>query len=297
MSNIWLAASALPLLLAGTPAVFLPQDTALAVPRELMTLLLEKMGGQPFELRAGAPPPSFPQDLLPAETVVAATAISDYGTTVVGTTTLSSLDPLKERARLGTSGWLDSAPLLGFVANEPDASVRVCRGSQFAVIDYRQRSAGGTAVRAVVAPAGSQPCVAWRGVAAGAPLPVLVAPDGAMISQGRGGAGADGGSFNVRLSTSLSLADLTAHYVKQLEAQGWKSAGLPSIRQTSRPPSTTTTAETETLLTPPIASGERVGAMLRVMQVSYSSTFDVVLSIYRCTDGRGFGMPCGPRMP
>jgi hypothetical protein len=295
MSKVFLIAWALEMVLGGSVMATQSQGDGPVIPRDLMTILLEKMGGQPFDLRVGAPPSQFPADLLPAGTTVVATAMSDYGTTVVGIASAAFVaDALKERARLIAAGWLDTAPLVGFVANDPDMSVAMCRGDQFAVVDYRRRLSGGIAVRAVVAESGARPCVAWQHVAAGTPLPVLLAPDGASISQGRGGAGADGGSFTARVVTSLGLSDLTAHYVKQLESQGWKTAVLPEPEPRIGPPSPATTV---TLLTPPVLPGDRIAAMLRVTQVSSSTTFDIALSIYRCNDGRGLGMPCGPRGP
>ena len=121
-------------------------------------------------------------------------------------------------------------------------------------------------------------------------------PNGASVSQGRGGAGGSEASFSARIVTSLTLAELTTHYVQQLESQGWKTSSLQPLQRLP-PVQSTTTAETVTLLTPPMATNERIAGMLGVTQIAYSSTFDISLSIYRCGEGRGGGGPCAPTGP
>ena len=57
-------------------------------------------------------------------------------------------------------------------------------------------------------------------------MPSLIAPDGAeQISGGGGGGGPHNVSSSATLKTEVSVAELAAHYMSQLEEQGWTSDG------------------------------------------------------------------------
>lgn len=180
----------------------------------------------------GATPPRVDAGLLPGKPVsVVASSTSPGGTTMVLAYPTGSGDAAESYlAFLQSAGWIRPvypAPRGGFVASGIAQRVMdVCRDSARAsAYPVPGAPAGKQWVRVHLYGSRGQRCEAHplQGVYTYAlEFPALVPPPGAtMISGGGAGGSIDTRETSTRLLSSMSVADLLAHYVAQLQKAGW----------------------------------------------------------------------------
>ena len=224
-------------LLAVAP-VSAQQPASDAIPRELALALISGFrGGRAAPtIIVGRVPTAFPTLTLPANAnVLGGTEHSDATSlvlTIPGTpdSARSSLVRQLEQSgwRLAQRDWGQ-----GFVPSASDLPVLLCRGDAGLNLVVRERSQGGSL--AVV--------TSWRARERGPcdeddrrgrmdfdrpELPTLEAPPAARsFGQGMGG-GREGREAFTRIESSMTSADLAAHYARQLTTAGWTLSG-PSV--------------------------------------------------------------------
>jgi hypothetical protein len=236
--------------LAGAQSGSKPADLQEPIPRELAIALLSYSPGMaPNDIRVGKAPDDIPPELVPpgfqvlgsmtqfenSVIVFAApqppdSAIAVFQTGLLGMGWTRPAIP-QNRARNGF------VPAQDFGGNYDRPDI-VCHGDAFASFTSAYRRSGGSIVKvsynrgarfsACKAPPDANQ---YRSPFDDAPMPLLRAPEGSMITSGSssvgGGSSMSGGAGQVtigtRLSTRLKAGEVVAHYDKQMIAAGWAS--------------------------------------------------------------------------
>lgn len=254
-----------------------------AVSDDVMSVLQRgptSLPGDSAELGVGPAPQGFPKEVLPPGAEVGAAAISARMTMVVAIASdLTVEDRLKEPSRLAATGWISAVPMpRGFASGPADRPITVCRGIEFVSMTYLERTAGGAFVRASLTSDPRRPCVARPDATfADLDLPVLIAPPGAKTTGGGAGGGADAMFSQTRLDTTLTPREVAAHYVRQLEAVGWKVEGRANEGDM--------VSVTRLSITSRI--GDAMTAVLTIAALPGTSSLDLTLKFVRNNLSRG----------
>ena len=248
------------LVLSLTPAIAMAQprgaaaDTQGPIPRELALALLNLgpgMTGGGVDIFVGKAPDDVPPELIPPGLQVLGSTTQFENMVIV----LAAPQPPDSaiaayEAHLLAAGWTKPprppgrAPR-GFVPADAGQGVYeqpdiVCRGDSLVMLAASYRRTPGSLVK-VTYNRGSrfsmckmrQDVTTYRSPYDEAPVPVLRAPFGAMMNEGSGMSSSGSGfSLSTNLKTRLKVAEVVAHYDKQMRDQGWTSIGdgaLPFI--------------------------------------------------------------------
>ncbi len=261
------------------------EQAAEAVPREAMALLLsgpEGLGTRAFDLRVGAAPADFPEDLLPNGALVRVSAGIDGLSAVVAVVArFSSAERMAFEERLAGAGWVNPFQPAGFAPRTIGPSLSVCRGDRFATINFLTRSEGGSYVRASVATEPGRACLAQAPspVTTPLPLPSMPVPPGARSGRASMGGTPDAMYSSVRLSAPQSVEAIGAHYAAQLTAAGWTLEGMTADGA----------AMSVTRLRSAGPAGASVTAVLVVTAVGESGEVDVLLRLVQPQGVTGTG--------
>jgi hypothetical protein len=225
--------------------------------------------GDPIAARAGLDP-TFPPELLPDGSKIAASAVSKTYTTIVGEAPLGI--PAVPRFVIGVrrNGWtLPYPPRIGGFTHDDVADVELCKGSLVARLQFRGRESG-TFFRAAVSGLASDNCsrpaprdggpAEW-GVSIA--LPLLVTPRGASMAPSGGGGGIESAYYEARLRVTTPLLTVVDQYARQMAAAGWKLEGRVDA------PSLSVTRYSSASL-----SGNRVTAFLTLTPMSSNADLD-----------------------
>ena len=242
----------------------------------------------------GKLPEGFPADALPPGATVRATAVAPGVTTVVVMVQRwTVLDRRKEHFRLTSAGWLNQGPTTtGFVSGPFASAVSVCRGADFIALRYIDRTSGGVFVRAQIRPDPRRACSPRPAVGGFGDLdtPVLFPPSGLQHIGGSFGGSPMSMNALTRMDTTQTPKALAAHYVSQLEADGWK---VESVANDDSSISATRLGMNSRI-------GDRMTAVLAITAVRDSTFVDLALRIFRNTPqgpGYGQGPPTQPARP
>ncbi|MGH7481569.1 MAG: hypothetical protein ACRELV_05395 [Longimicrobiales bacterium] len=222
------------------PAAFSPPTLAAQaepdlVPRELVLALIPRFTMDEPELFVGELPDDLPPILvLPPDS--RPLGAMDYGPLEA----LFLISPLpadvaedRTRERLLEGGWraatADPTDHGGFRDSRfPTAEVLCATGGQSLTIDATAREEGGSQIGITYQEGDGDPRCGDRPRARRGPqyrdfpMPVLPAPDGASQRSTSSGSGNGYAESRAMVETSLSPADLVAHYAGHLRAAGWR---------------------------------------------------------------------------
>lgn len=218
------------------------------IPRDLVVALLtfgSGVGGS--DLKVGKVPDDTPPEFVPpgAEVLGSMTQFENV-VVVLGVRETPDSAVGVMQTRLLASGWTrpvmpaPGAPPRGFVAADfatgsgmngmPDV---LCRGDESVTLSSMYRSSGGSLLKVSFnRGARYSSCRRREEVAMHrspyeeAPIPVLRAPPGSMMSGGSGSSASNNQvRVSTRLSTRLSPGEVIAHYDPQMRAAGWAPVG------------------------------------------------------------------------
>jgi hypothetical protein len=201
-----------------------------AVPMELIRLLMAAGHTMP-DIVVGRMPTGFPEGVVPAGARVVGGASGGYGTTAV----VAVAQPAREaeaalRQALATAGWTDAnreRQQSGFISSSQELPTIFCRGETALNIAALPRDGGGSYLRlAQYSPQqGYSPCEQeqLRPNRGNSHVPALVGPPGARVhGMGTSTSFPEGSeSTRGRVTTSMTPAQLLAHYAPQLQQAGW----------------------------------------------------------------------------
>lgn len=228
----------LPLILLGS-AAFLPAAGALAqeaeetVPKELALALLCRFsptGEESVELRVGTLPDDLPADLVPANARILGSMVQSRGSTVVAVVPEAPDQALASyRADRMAEGWEapPMGPRGGFVYSASTLPAALCRDETYLAAAAAPWREGRTLLSITLSrDATRTPCDAEMRRAERFPLepvalPALTAPSGAVQRPTGGSAGNDHNEAVAAVESPLGAAELSAHYLTQLEREGW----------------------------------------------------------------------------
>jgi hypothetical protein len=235
-----------------------------------------RQGGRGASANGAAPsrslPHDFPVDLLPPGTVVVTTATAGTTTRVRGTIVRFGAGEFARFAQaLRERRWQNRRPpQRGFTKDW--GSLELCRDGVSALVDLVPSTSGDAAVFAEVSAAGSPaPCAAGFVVRAfpDAPLPLLMAPNGANQAGTSSGGGLTTFHSDTRVATSLPLMSLGDAYADQIGRAGWQVAAAHTT------PTTLVRRFARVL-----PSGERLDGLL-VLRTMSDGTVDASLTVHR----------------
>jgi hypothetical protein len=235
------------LTLALIPSVALTQrpaagsDSQEPVPRELaMALMSFGPGMSPNNLLIGKAPEDIPPELVPpGAEILGSVTLFEQRIVVLGVKESPDSALSAMHTRLLGIGWKEPprAPSMnrgGFVGadafsamgSQPDV---VCKGDEVVVLSSTYRRSGGSVLKVSYSKGQRyNSCTirqdAYRSPYDDAPVPTLRAPAGS-ISKGNGMGGSSDGEVQLttKLGTTLTPAEVVAHYDKQMIAAGWTS--------------------------------------------------------------------------
>jgi hypothetical protein len=225
-----LLGSAAFLLAAGA----LAQEPEETVPRELALALLcsfSPTGDESLDLRVGMAPDDLPSGLVPANARILGSLVRSHGSTVVAVVPEAPDEALASyRANRASEGW-EPPPMEqrgGFLPTSVALPTGFCREGAFLSVGARPWDESGTLLRITTSrdprrtPCDPEMRRLARHPEERMPIPALIAPVGAV----QGGVSGSGGSDHTESSTwvesRLTAAELSAHYVAQLQREGWK---------------------------------------------------------------------------
>ena len=231
---------ALFLALIAVPTLSAQQPASDAIPRELALALIGGFGGQrtPPTIIVGRAPASIPAASLPPGVNVLGGTEHRRGSTAVFTTPESPDSARNTLVRhLERSGWrvADREWGQGFVPSPTEVPSLYCRNDEGMNVLVRERAQGGTlALLSIWNGPVQGPCDERERNRSGRverpDLPTLEAPPGArMLGSGMGG-GREGREAHARLESTMSTADIAAHYARQLTRAGWTVTG-PAVAE------------------------------------------------------------------
>lgn len=223
-----------------------PQDAQDAIPRELVLALLNLgpgLAGGSSDIRVGKAPDDIPPELVPTGYQVLGSTTQFESSVIVFTAPEPPDSAIAAyEARLLSSGWTKPPvpqvrPMRGFVSADAIASGYeqpniACKGDSFVSFASSYRRTSGSLLKVTynrgtrysMCKARQDVVTTYRSPYDEAPIPLLRAPFGAMMTQGGGiNASNDMFSLSTRLSTRLTAAQVVAHYDKQMRDQGWVS--------------------------------------------------------------------------
>ncbi len=232
--------------LVGAPlGVIRAQEPPATIPIDLALGLLDESsdvyGSHAPTITVGRAPDGFPSTLTSLQGANILGGLSDSRSmTLVLKATLPPNQVLTSfDKQLTASGWGPPPPPPdvdrgGFTSDSYSGSFGnlYCSDSAAVILSYSPAPRGGTYIKARYSrDRESSFCAPRRVQSMGLPalkFPILLPPRGMM--QGSGGGGSGGRTIETRaeLTGPLSPAEVIPHYVKQLEAAGWKMGSLAS---------------------------------------------------------------------
>jgi hypothetical protein len=219
------------------------------IPRDLVVALITfGPGSGATNLQVGKVPEDAPPELVPpGSQIVGSMTQFDNMVIVLGMPEAPDSAIGTMEARLLTSGWTrPPAPPVrnmprGFVSSDyvtmgpGGAPGYLCKGDESVNLSSMYRAAGGSLLKLNYNRGGRYPMCRQqqrdetivRSPFDEAPVPILRAPPGAMMTSGGGGmsGSSDGVTVRGRLSTRLKPAEAVAHYDTQMKAAGWSPLG------------------------------------------------------------------------
>lgn len=223
------------------------------IPRDLVLALINYgagMGGG-NDLLVGRAPEDIPPELVPPKSEIVG-SLTQFENVIVVLGVPEAPDSAigVMESRLLAAGWTRPTPAAprpvprGFVAADfPGGAMGgmpnvVCRGDEFVTLTSMYRNSGGSLLKVTFNRGGRYSAcrqrtetTTYRSPYEEAPVPVLRAPTGAMMTGGGGmsTSGSNDFTMSARLSTRLKPAEVVAHYDTQMRAAGWSQRGDGSV--------------------------------------------------------------------
>ena len=218
------------------------------IPRDLVVALLTfGSGAGGSDLKVGKVPDDTPPEfVLPGAEVLGSMTQYENLVVVLGVRETPDSAVGVMQTRLLASGWTRppmpsrQPALRGFVAADVavgfgmgDMPNVLCRGDESVTLSSMYRSSGGSLLKVAFNRGARyslcrqrEGAMVHRSPLDEAPIPVLRAPPGSMMTSGNGtSASSDQVTMSTRLSTRLSPGDVIAHYDTQMRAAGWAPIG------------------------------------------------------------------------
>jgi len=211
----------------------LAQEAEETVPKQLALALLCSFGpagDESPDLRVGAAPDDLPPGLVPANARILGSLVRSHGSTVVAVVPGAPGEALATYADNRTAEGWEPPPMDqrgGFISSGFSLPTSFCREDRHLSVGANRWEGGGTLLRVTVSRASRHtPCDPEMRRFAGypgdrMPIPALAAPVGAMQRGGHAGSGRDYAEASATVETRLGASELSAHYVAQLEREGW----------------------------------------------------------------------------